>query len=117
MTAETMEGSPDEVLFEQRGHLGVITLNRPKAVNALNAGMVAAMLERLAAWADDDGVATVLVQGSADVGHESDGGFRHPGPGPLGDDAHGTVGGDAHAAAQDQPVHERHIRLGVAGNE
>ncbi|GAA1260380.1 enoyl-CoA hydratase/isomerase family protein [Arthrobacter pascens] len=68
MTAETIEGSTDEVLFEQRGRLGVITLNRPKAVNALNAGMVAAMLERLAAWADDDGVETVLVQGSGERG-------------------------------------------------
>jgi enoyl-CoA hydratase len=57
-----------EVLFEQRGHLGVMTLNRPRAVNALNAGMVAAMLERLAAWADDDGVAAVLVQGSGERG-------------------------------------------------
>lgn len=57
-----------EVLFERRGHLGVITLNRPRAVNALNAGMVAAMLRRLTAWADDDGVATVLVQGSGERG-------------------------------------------------
>ena len=57
-----------EVLFERRGHLGVITLNRPRAVNALNAGMVAAMLDRLTAWADDDGVATVLVQGSGERG-------------------------------------------------
>ncbi len=68
MTAETIEDSTDEVLFEQRGHLGVITLNRPKAVNALNAGMVAAMLEQLTAWADDDGVATVLVQGAGERG-------------------------------------------------
>ena len=52
----------EEVLFEQRGRLGVVTLNRPKAVNALTAGMVAAMLEQLTAWADDDAVATVLVQ-------------------------------------------------------
>lgn len=65
---EQAEDTADDVLFEQRGHLGVITLNRPKAVNALNAGMVAAMLERLAAWADDDGVATVLVQGSGERG-------------------------------------------------
>jgi enoyl-CoA hydratase len=57
-----------EVLFERRGHLGVITLNRPKAVNALNAGMVEAMLEQLTAWADDDAVATVLVRGSGDRG-------------------------------------------------
>jgi enoyl-CoA hydratase len=57
-----------EVLFERRGHLGVITLNRPTAVNALNAGMVEAMLEQLTAWADDDAVATVLVRGAGDRG-------------------------------------------------
>ncbi|WP_248763021.1 enoyl-CoA hydratase/isomerase family protein [Pseudarthrobacter sp. SSS035] len=57
-----------DVLFEKRGHLGIITLNRPKAVNALNAGMVDAMLEQLTAWADDDGVATVLVHGAGERG-------------------------------------------------
>lgn len=62
------EAAPAEVLFEKRGHLGVVTLNRPKAVNALTAGMVAAMLDQLTAWADDDGVATVLVQGAGGRG-------------------------------------------------
>ena len=57
-----------EVLFEQRGKLGVVTLNRPKAVNALTAGMVTAVLAQLTAWADDDTVATVLVQGAGDRG-------------------------------------------------
>lgn len=57
-----------EVLFGRRGRLAVITLNRPKAVNALNAGMVAAILEQLTAWADDDGVATVLVHGAGERG-------------------------------------------------
>ena len=57
-----------DVLFEQRGKLGVVTLNRPRAVNALTAGMVAAVLEQLTAWADDDTVATVLVQGAGDRG-------------------------------------------------
>ncbi|KRE53508.1 3-hydroxyisobutyryl-CoA hydrolase [Arthrobacter sp. Soil736] len=62
------EAVPEEVLFERRGRLGVVTLNRPKAVNALTAGMVAAMLDQLTAWADDDGVAAVLVQGSGQRG-------------------------------------------------
>ncbi|WP_083706247.1 enoyl-CoA hydratase/isomerase family protein [Arthrobacter sp. QXT-31] len=57
-----------DVFFEQRGRLGVVTLNRPRAVNALTAGMVAAILEQLTAWADDDSVATVLVQGAGDRG-------------------------------------------------
>ncbi|TLM75087.1 enoyl-CoA hydratase/isomerase family protein [Pseudarthrobacter sp. NamB4] len=57
-----------EVLFERRRQLGVVTLNRPRAVNALTAGMVEQLLEQLTAWADDDGVATVLVQGAGDRG-------------------------------------------------
>ena len=58
----------EDVLFERRGHLGIVTLNRPKAVNALNDGMVKAMLRQLTAWADDDAVATVLVRGAGDRG-------------------------------------------------
>jgi enoyl-CoA hydratase len=69
MAGKHLEESPSaEVLFERRGRLGVVTLNRPRAVNALTAGMAAAMLEQLTAWADDDGVATVLVRGAGDRG-------------------------------------------------
>ncbi len=66
--AEQAAGEAAEVLFERRGRLGVVTLNRPKAVNALTAGMAAAMLETLTAWADDDAVAAVLVQGAGERG-------------------------------------------------
>ncbi len=58
----------EEVLFEQRGRLGVVTLNRPKAVNALTAGMASAMLAQLAQWADEGTVHTVLVRGAGDRG-------------------------------------------------
>ncbi len=58
----------DEVLFERRGRLGVVTLNRPKAVNALTAGMASAMLDQLRRWADDDAVQAVLVRGAGDRG-------------------------------------------------
>jgi enoyl-CoA hydratase len=57
-----------EVLFERRGRLGVVTLNRPKAVNALTAGMASAMLEQLTLWAGDDTVAAVLVRGAGERG-------------------------------------------------
>ncbi|WP_308932063.1 enoyl-CoA hydratase/isomerase family protein [Arthrobacter sp. SLBN-112] len=57
-----------EVLFERRGRLGVVTLNRPKAVNALTAGMVDLLLRQLTAWAGEDDVATVLVQGAGERG-------------------------------------------------
>jgi enoyl-CoA hydratase len=63
-----MAPSGGDVLSERRGHLGVITLNRPRAVNALTAAMVSAILEQLNDWAEDDGVATVLVQGAGERG-------------------------------------------------
>ena len=72
MTEPAPNGTPanteQDVLFEQRGKLGVITLNRPKAVNALTAGMVTAVLGQLTVWAEDHTVATVLVQGTGDRG-------------------------------------------------
>ncbi|WP_394940102.1 enoyl-CoA hydratase/isomerase family protein [Psychromicrobium sp. YIM B11713] len=58
----------DQVLFERRGSLGVVTLNRPKAVNALTEPMVDGLLERLTAWAQDDDVAQVLIQGAGERG-------------------------------------------------
>lgn len=61
------DGHP-EVLFERRGRLGVVTLNRPKAVNALTTGMVDLMLRQLTAWAGDHDVATILVQGAGERG-------------------------------------------------
>ena len=65
MAGQPVQEVPDsaaEVLFERRGRLGIMTLNRPKAVNALTAGMVSAMLEQLRLWGEDDAVAAVLVE-------------------------------------------------------
>lgn len=57
-----------DVLFEQRGRLGVITLNRPRSVNALTSGMVDLLLRQLRTWAGDDRIAAVLVQGAGGRG-------------------------------------------------
>ncbi|WP_457966960.1 enoyl-CoA hydratase/isomerase family protein [Arthrobacter sp. D1-29] len=57
-----------EVLFEVRGHLGHITLNRPRAINALNHAMVKMVLAQLEAWSMDRRVSTVLVTGSGERG-------------------------------------------------
>ncbi|MDQ0770783.1 enoyl-CoA hydratase [Pseudarthrobacter defluvii] len=68
-TTDSTEGSGGaEVLFDRRGRLGLVTLNRPRAVNALTAGMVDLLLRQLTAWAADDGVASVLVQGAGERG-------------------------------------------------
>lgn len=57
-----------EVLVEQRGGLGLITLNRPKAINALNHAMTLTITERLRAWVDDDSVRTVAINGAGERG-------------------------------------------------
>jgi enoyl-CoA hydratase len=55
-----------EVLFEKRGTLGLITLNRPKALNALTHEMCLLMKAQLDSWSNDDGVKTVVVRGAGD---------------------------------------------------
>lgn len=56
----------DEVLLSQDGALGRITLNRPKALNALTLTMVRAMDAQLRAWATDPSIKAVVVEGSGD---------------------------------------------------
>ncbi len=58
--------SESEILFENRGAVGLITLNRPKALNALTLNMVSAMQSKLEEWAVDPRVATVVVRGAGD---------------------------------------------------
>ena len=55
-----------EVLFEKRGRAGLITLNRPKALNALTPTMVGLIHPQLAAWADDPSVELVIVRGAGE---------------------------------------------------
>ncbi len=55
-----------EILFENRGAVGLITLNRPKALNALTHGMVVAMKAKLEAWAADPAVACVAIKGAGE---------------------------------------------------
>jgi enoyl-CoA hydratase len=56
----------DEVLFERRGRAGLITLNRPKALNALTLNMVDAMDAQLRVWQTEKDVELVLVRGAGE---------------------------------------------------
>ena len=60
------EAEDAEVLFETRGALGVITLNRPRRLNALTQGMCAAMDARLVRWQDDDAIRAVAIRGAGE---------------------------------------------------
>ncbi len=53
-----------DVHTERVGHLGLITLNRPKALNALSLAMVRELNHVLQQWQDDAQVRAVVVRGS-----------------------------------------------------
>jgi len=52
------------VVAQLRGRIGCITLNRPKALNALSLEMVRALMAQLLAWRDDPQVLAVAIRGS-----------------------------------------------------
>ena len=53
-----------EVLAQIRGQVGCITLNRPRALNALSLGMVRDLMAVLLAWQNDARVLAVAIRGS-----------------------------------------------------
>ena len=57
-----------DVLAEVHGHVGLITLNRPKALNALSLSMIRTLTQRLLAWRDDPAVAAVAIRGTGKTG-------------------------------------------------
>ena len=55
-----MNSEPD-ILFDRRGAAGLVTLNRPHALNAVNHAMVCALADQLAAWENDGAVSRVVM--------------------------------------------------------
>jgi enoyl-CoA hydratase len=56
----------DEVLIRREGRAGRITMNRPKALNALTHAMVGPIWQALLAWQDDPAIELVLLDGAGD---------------------------------------------------
>jgi enoyl-CoA hydratase len=56
--------SDPHILCERRGVLGLVTLNRPAALNALTGGMIVALAAQLEAWAADDAIRAVAIRGA-----------------------------------------------------
>ncbi len=52
------------ILFERRGGLAIVTLNRPAALNALTLDMIRQLDRRLAEWAVDPSVGAVVIRGA-----------------------------------------------------
>lgn len=57
-----------EVIIEITGHLARITLNRPKAINALTSDMVKAVTEALESVRNDDAITAVSIEGDGERG-------------------------------------------------
>ena len=78
-----------DVLIATEGAAGRIRLNRPKALNALNTGMCAAILDALEAWRGDDAVRAILID------HAEGRGFCAGGDIRMIRESAGTDGADA----------------------
>src|SRR3954471_17978212 len=59
-----MREAEPHILIEKQGALGLITLNRPKALNALTHGMCIGFAKALDEFASDDRIAAVAVRGA-----------------------------------------------------
>lgn len=64
-------GMPTPVLFEERiagngSRIGIATLNAPRTLNGFSLPMAHLLLEKLRAWAADDNVAMVVLQGEGE---------------------------------------------------
>lgn len=55
-----------QVLFERRGSLGVATLNRPRALNALAETMVVLLFRQYSLWDADPSVSAIVLRGSGE---------------------------------------------------
>ena len=58
--------SEEEVIVRTEGSTGRLTLNRPRALNAVNADMCLAISGALLAWRDEDQIGSVLIDGAGD---------------------------------------------------
>ena len=68
--------SNDEILFERRGAAGIVTLNRPQALNAVTHGMVRALRARLEDWRHDPAVTRVAVTAAGERAFSAGGDLR-----------------------------------------
>lgn len=58
----------EDILVSVRNGVGIVTLNRPKAINSLNDVMVTGLQQALTSWENDDSVRTVLLTGAGERG-------------------------------------------------
>ena len=63
-----MTDESDDIASRVEGGVGFVTLNRPKAINSLNQGMVSRLRAVLTAWEQDDAISAVVLFGAGERG-------------------------------------------------
>ena len=71
-----MSEAPSEILFDRRGAAGLVTLNRPQALNAVTLGMVRAFTRQLKAWRDDPSITRVVLSAAGGRAFSAGGDIR-----------------------------------------
>jgi len=102
--AQSTEAS--DVLIRVEGRAGRITLNRPRALNTLTGAMVAAVDAALDAWAEDTGVALVLIDAAGTRAFCAGGDIA---------EVHALVAAGDLAAARAHVAREYRLDLKIAG--
>ncbi|HZL61851.1 MAG TPA: enoyl-CoA hydratase/isomerase family protein [Pseudolabrys sp.] len=71
-----MSESDGEIIFERRGAAGIVTLNRPQALNAVTHAMVLALRVQLDRWADDPAITRVVITAAGERAFSAGGDIR-----------------------------------------
>lgn len=69
--------SKDEILFEQNGRAGVVTLNKPETLNAVTDAMLSALNNQLDVWENDASVERVIIKAAEGRAFSAGGDIRH----------------------------------------
>lgn len=59
-------GSTEEIITERRDDKGIITISRPKALNALSLPMIRALYTQLRKWETDNTMKLVIIKGAGE---------------------------------------------------
>jgi enoyl-CoA hydratase len=65
-----------EILFEHRGSAGLVTLNRPKVLNAVTLGMIRLFTRQLQQWAAEPSITRIVVQSAGGRAFSAGGDIR-----------------------------------------
>jgi enoyl-CoA hydratase len=60
----SQERTYQNILIERRGAVGIVTLNRPQALNALNAALVAELASAIDEFEHDDAIGAIVLTGN-----------------------------------------------------